>query len=258
MSKISSLVIAKNEEKNIARCIESQLLCIDEIYIFLDDATSDLTEEIIKKYPQVKYEKIAWRGYGETKNTGLKKLTNNWVFWIDADEEITPELSDEIIKFKNIDPHYSSYSVARRAFFLDKWIKHCGWYPGRVVRLFDRQKIEFNQNKVHEGLSVEGPTGVLKNDLNHYTDPTITHYFNKLNNYTSLAASELYEQNKKSSLVDMLFRPLFIFIKMYFLKRGFLDGTHGFLLSFLSAHYVFTKYSKLWELSVKSDQQLKS
>ena len=258
MVKISSLVIAKNEEKNIARCIKSQLRCVDEIYIFVDDSTSDLTEEIIKEFPQVKYERIAWRGYAETKNFGLKKLTNNWVFWIDADEEITSELSEEIIRFKNTEPEYLSYSVARRAFFLDKWIKHCGWYPGRVVRLFDRQKIQFNTNKVHEGLAVEGPPGFLKNDLNHYTDPTINHYFKKLNNYTSLAAKELYEQNKKSSLIDMLVRPLFIFVKMYILKRGFLDGTHGFILSFLSAHYVFTKYTKLWELSVKDSQQLNS
>jgi len=258
MFKISSLVIAKNEENNIARCINSQLNCIDEIYIFLDNATTDSTEEIIKQFPRVKYEKISWQGYAETKNTGLKKLSNNQVLWIDADEEITPELSEEIIILKKTEPVYTAYSVARRAFFLGKWIKYCGWYPGRVIRLFDRNKIQFNQNKVHEGLVVDTPVGLLKNDLNHYTDPTIDHYFKKLNNYTSLAANELFERNKKASLIDMLFRPIFIFIKMYVLKRGLLDGIHGFILSLLSAHYVFIKYLKLWELRVKDNKSLTS
>ncbi len=255
MIKISSLVIAKNEEDNIARCIRSQLNCIDEIFVFLDDSSKDKTEEIIKGFPNVRYEKIKWAGYAETKNNALEKLTNNWVFWIDADEEIMPELSEEINQFKKGVAESSGYSVARRAYFLGKWIKHCGWYPGRVVRLFDRNVARFNDNKVHEGLMVDGKKGELKNDLNHYTDPTVNHYFSKLNNYTTLAARELFEKGKKAGLRDLLLRPLFMFVKMYILKRGFLDGVHGFILSLLSSHYVFIKYAKLWELRLTNKKR---
>ncbi|MDP2302163.1 MAG: glycosyltransferase family 2 protein [Ignavibacteria bacterium] len=251
MIKISSLIIAKNEEANIKRCIESQLNCIDEIFILLDDSTSDSSEEIIKTYPQVRYEKIKWLGYSETKSYGLTKLSHNWVLWLDADEELTPELQKDILDFKNSTPEFSAYSMPRRAFFLGKWIKHCGWYPGRVVRLFDKEKSVFSTNDVHERLNVNGAVGELKTDINHYTDPSIEHYYDKFNRYTSLAAKDAFKKKSKVSLADLLLRPIFIFVKMYIIRKGFLDGRHGFILSVFSANYVFTKYAKIWEASNK-------
>lgn len=246
MIKISSIVIAKNEEKNIARCILSQQDVIDEIIVIIDDESSDKTLEIVKKLKVVYYiEK--WRGYSQTKQFALEKITNEWVLWIDADEAITKGLSDEIKSLKKSIPSYVAYSIPRKAFFLGKWIKHSGWYPGRVVRLFRKDNGRFDNKEVHEGLIIEGKIGKLKNDLEHYTDPDINHYYAKFNRYTSIAADQLHESGKKFKIMDILFRPIIIFVKMYILKLGFLDGIQGFILSVFSANYVFVKYCKLWE-----------
>lgn len=249
--KISSLIIAKNEEANIARCIESQLSCIDDILIILDDSTTDLTESIIQNYPTVRYEKVAWKGYSQTKSYGLTLIETDWVLWLDADEELTLKLQSIIMNFKKEEPEFIAYSVPRKAFFLGKWIRYSGWYPGRVIRLFNKNHAFFNGNDVHEGLNVKGDIGKLNADINHYTDPSIEHYYDKFNRYTSLAAKDADRKNINISLFDMLFRPLLVFSKMYFLRLGFLDGLHGLILAVFSANYVFTKYTKIWELSRK-------
>lgn len=249
VEKISSIIIAKNEEENIERCIKSQLNCIDDIVVMVDNSSTDGTYEIAASFNEVNCVKADWRGYAQTKQEGIKLTKHNWVFWIDADEEITGELADELnaIKTKNIDS--SAFKVARRAYFLGKWIKHSGWYPSYVTRFFNKNYARFDDKNVHEGLDVNGKISKLNNDLNHYTDPTIRHYFNKFNRYTSLAAEELNMVGKKTKLTDIIFRPAFIFIKMYIFKRGFLDGLHGFILAVFSSAYVFTKYTKLWELN---------
>lgn len=252
--KISSLIIAKDEEQNIARCIESQLACIDEIIVLIDDATTDRTEEIVRSFPQVKCQKVIWQGFSKTKQTGLSLATNIWIFWIDADEALTQQLIDELLQFKNEHPKFNAYSFPRRAFFLGKWIKHSGWYPGRVTRLFRKDKIRFSENDVHEHLIVKEEVGNFKADLDHFTDPTIEHYFSKFNIYTSLAAKELFQRKKSFKKTDVLLRPLFIFLKMYIFRLGFLDGFHGFLLAVFSSHYVFTKYAKLWELNQQQEK----
>ncbi len=250
MIKLSSIVIAKNEEENIARCLQSQFNCIDEIIVLIDDKTNDKTLDIVKSFPNLKYELVKWEGYVKTKELALTKTTNDWIFWIDADEEITTELSNELNEFKLSQPKHQAYSVPRKAYFLGKWIKHCGWYPARAIRLFNKNKVKFSDKEVHEHLIVN-EIGKLINHLNHYTDPTISHYYDKFNIYTTLAAKELKGKNKPVTINDLLFRPLFLFIKMYIFKLGFLDGFYGFAISIFSANYVFTKYAKLWKLNKK-------
>ncbi len=251
MLGISSVIIAKNEESNIGRCIESQLDCIDEIIVLVDNSTTDRTFEIAKSYHGVKVHKVIWLGYSATKKIGVTMASNNWVFWIDADEAITNKLSEEINNFKNKTPQFSSYSVPRKAYFLGKWIKHSGWYPGRVTRLFNKNEVRFSDNNVHEHLLVKGDVGQLKFDLDHFTDPTIQHYFEKFNRYTTLAAEEMIKQGKDFRVSDILLRPPFVFIKMYLLRLGFLDGLEGLILAVFSSAYVFTKYCKFWELKIK-------
>jgi (heptosyl)LPS beta-1,4-glucosyltransferase len=252
--KISSVVLAKNEEKNIKSCIESQLECIDEIIVLIDKGTTDNTVEIIKSFPSVKQELIEWKGFSKTKKYGISLCTNNWIFWIDADETVTKELSEEIREFKKSKPAFYAYSIPRKAFFLGRWIMHSGWYPGRVVRLFDRNFVDLSDDEIHEHLILkEKPdsnlkTGELRGILEHYTDPDINHYFLKFNYYTTLAAADLANKGKKFRLSDLCLRPFWLFIKMYIIKLGFLDGTQGFILAVFSSAYVFTKYCKLWEL----------
>ena len=253
--KISSIIIAKNEELNIRRCIESQLECIDEIIIIVDEDSSDKTLEIIKSFSQIKFEITKWMGYAKTKQYAVSLASNDWILWIDADEVITPELCNDLNKFKDSSSTLSAYSIPRLANFLGRWIKHSGWYPGRVVRIFNKNKASFSEKDVHEDLIVNGEIGELQSNLEHYTDPSIKHYFEKFNNYTSLAAEELKRNNKKFHLSDIILRPVFIFIKMYVIKLGFLDGVQGFILAIFSSAYVFTKYSKFWEIKRKKESK---
>lgn len=251
MINLSAIIIAYNEEYNIGRCLNSLSGVVDDIVVLIDSRTTDRTEEIVRSFTSINYEVVDWMGYGPTKNYALTKAKYDWVLWVDADEELTPELKEELKNFKTGNPQYDAYYIKRRAFFLGRWIKHCGWYPGYVIRLFDKNKTRFDTKNVHEGLQVEGQKGYLKNDLNHYTDPNVKHYFDKFNNYTSLAAEELHNNGKRAAITDILLRPPFLFIKMYILRLGFLDGIHGLILSVFSSLYVFTKYVKLWEMNRK-------
>jgi glycosyltransferase involved in cell wall biosynthesis len=245
---LSSIIIAKDEETNIRRCIQSQLSVVDDIVVLVDSRTKDTTVQIASSYTNVNCESVEWNGYAKTKIYAVSKTKYDWILWIDADEELTPELIEEIKQFKAAKPQYNAYDVARRAFFLGKWIKHSGWYPSRVIRLFNKNVVSFEEKEVHEHLNVDGEAGHLKYDLNHYTDPSIEYYFAKFNLYTSLAAKELNEKGKQAGMNDILLRPVFLFFKMYIFRLGFLDGLHGLILAIFSSAYVFTKYCKLWEL----------
>ncbi len=247
MSKLSVVVITKNEENNVRECLDS-VSWADEI-IVVDAGSTDLTVDIVKEYSKKVFSR-PWDGYGAAKNFGIAQCSGEWVLSIDADERITPELRDEILgHFENNDQKISAFSVPRRANFLGKWIYHCGWYPGRITRVFRRSKGRFTEEKVHERLEIDGLIVPLKSDLLHYTDPDLKSYFDKFNKYTSLAAEELMDRGKKFSLIKLIANPVWIFFRMYILKRGFLDGIPGFILCVLSANYVFTKYAKLWEHS---------
>ncbi len=249
--KLSAIVIAKNEEKNLQLCLLSMSKVIDDIVVLIDSSTTDNSFGTASSFANVNCEVVKWQGFAKTKSYAVSKTKHDWIFWVDADEELTEELVDELFQFKSSNPQFDCYDVARRAFFLGKWIKHSGWYPARIKRLFNKQKVFFDTKEVHEGLIVNGPIGHLANDLNHYTDPNIEHYFEKYNIYTSLAAKDLSRRGKIASKVDILFRPVFLFLKMYIFRLGFLDGLHGFILAMFSSSYVFTKYAKLWELSNK-------
>jgi glycosyltransferase involved in cell wall biosynthesis len=245
MATLTVVVLTLNEEANIAACLEG-VRWADEVMV-LDSGSTDRTVEIARRFtPHVLA--VEWKGYGATRNIALDRATGDWVLWLDADERVTGDLGREIRETLQRGPGSpAAYDVARRAYFLGKWIRHCGWYPGRVTRLFRRGSARFNDARVHEQLVVEGPVGSLRNDLLHYTDPDLEHYFRKFNRYTTLAAEELQAAGRRATAWDLTVRPLFAFLKMYVLRLGVLDGMHGFILCTLSSAYVFTKYAKLWE-----------
>ena len=244
MIPISIIVITKNEEHNIEACLESVRWAADIVVV--DAESDDRTVEIARRFTEKVFVKPCM-GFAAAKQFATGQSKNDWILWLDADERILPELADEIQKLIPGNPAHAAFTVARRAYFLGRWIKHSGWYPGRVARLFHKERAQFNSAAVHEGLVIKGTVGQLRNDLLHYTDPNIYHYFTKYNRYTSLAADELSEKGKKGHLSDMLLRPAWLFIKMYFLRLGFLDGMQGLLLAIFSSSYVFTKYAKLRE-----------
>jgi (heptosyl)LPS beta-1,4-glucosyltransferase len=244
MTPVSVIVITKNEEHNIEACLES-VRWADDI-IVVDAESRDRTAEIARRYTEKVFIK-PWMGFAAAKKFAMEQTKNNWILWLDADERVLPELADEIQTLVPTNPSHAALTVARRAYFLGRWIKHSGWYPGRVARLFHKERARFNSAAVHEGLDFEGSVGELRNDLLHYTDPNIYHYFAKYNRYTTLAANELSEKGKTGHLSDMLIRPAWLFFRMYFFRLGFLDGIQGLLLAIFSSSYVFTKYAKLRE-----------
>jgi len=252
LARLSVITLTYNEESNIADCLES-VRWADEL-IVVDSGSTDRTVEYARR-ATANVLSVTWQGYGATRNVALHHATGEWILWLDADERVTPELAAEIKEtmVKN-DAGVAGYSVPRRAYFLGRWIKHCGWYPSRVVRLFRKTRGVFTENRVHEHLIVDGPTVELQKDLLHFTDPDLHHYFTKFNAYTSLAAQDLKDKGRSFRLSNALLRPPFLFLKMYLVRLGFLDGVQGLILCALSSLYVFTKYAKLWELSRKGHQ----
>ncbi len=245
-ARLSVLVLTLNEERNIVDCLES-VRWADEIVV-LDSGSSDRTVDIARRYTD-RVIQAEWKGYGQTRNAGLELVTGEWVLWLDADERITAGLAAEIRRLLGATPDsVSAYRIARRAYFLGRWIRHCGWYPSRAVRLFRRARGRFTETAVHERLLVDGGIAETTHDILHFTDPDLHHYLTKFNRYTTLAADDLQAGGRRFGLSDVLFRPAFTFLKMYMLRRGFLDGMPGFILCVLSSTYVFVKYAKLWEL----------
>jgi len=245
---ISVVIITYNEQDNIKRCLES-VRWADEI-IVIDSGSYDKTLDIVRKYTNKIYIH-KWKGYSKEKNFGILKAKNDWILSIDSDEVVSDELKDEIIKsIKNT--KFDGFFIPRKVYFLDKWIKHCGWYPDFQLRLFKKSKGRFDESKlVHEGVKLNGKIGYLKNSLLHFPYKDLNQYFQRFNKYTTLAANELFKKNKRVIFVNLILNPIFTFFKMYFLKLGFLDGFAGFVVCFLSSFYNFVKYSKLWELTRK-------
>ncbi|MDH7516543.1 MAG: glycosyltransferase family 2 protein [Bacteroidota bacterium] len=242
---LSVIVIARDEAQNIQPCLRSVMWADERVVVVDEGSTDDTAERARSCNAHVIVRR--WEGFAEAKRFAVAQTSNEWVLWLDADERVTEDLAEEIRTTLETDPPFSAYRVPRRAYFLGKWIRHCGWYPGYVVRLFRKSKARFNTLPVHEGLEVEGPVGTFHHDLLHYTDRDLQHYFRKLDRYTTLAATDLEAVGKRASAVDILLRPTAVFLKMYLLRAGFLDGMHGLVLSSLSACYVLAKYAKLWE-----------
>ncbi len=246
MTALSVIVIAHNEEHNIAACLESVAWADDLVVV--DAQSTDRTREMAANCGAKVFER-AWDGYASAKRFALEQTAHPWVLWLDADERVTPELAAELQALIAGNPREAGYDVARRAYFLGRWIRHCGWYPGYVLRLFRKECVQFHDQRVHEYASVNGPVGRLRSDLLHYTDDTLYHYLKKFNRYTSLAAEDRDGGNRQVHRRDVVLRPPFAFLRMYILRGGFLDGRHGLVLSLLSSAYVFAKYAKWWELS---------
>ena len=244
MIPISVIVITRNEERNIVACLESVKWAND--IVIVDAESKDATVALARQFTSKIFIE-PWKSFSDAKQFAVSHSRHQWVLWLDADERVTLELAAEIQSLFESSPTQAAYSVARRAYFLGRWIKHSGWYPGRVPRLFRKDRASFSPAAVHEGLNVQGAVGELRCDLLHFTDPNLYHYLAKFNCYTTLASKESFDARKRFRRIDLLVRPPWLFVKMYVLHLGFLDGVPGLLLALLSSAYVFTKYAKLWE-----------
>ena len=252
LPSLSVLIITANEEHNIRRCLES-VKWADEI-IIVDAESQDRTVEIARQFTDRVFVR-AWQGYTASKNFGIQQASGEWLLWVDADEEITPELAEEI-RTVLAAPVVDGFLLPRQAYFLGRWIRHGGWYPGFVLRLIRRNLARFSDKSVHESLLLPKQVKKLNHPILHFTDPSIHHYFTKLNRYTSLAAADLWQQGKRFHFIDLVIRPIHLTLKMYLFKAGFLDGFQGFLLALFSGVYVVVKYAKLWEIQNRPSEKL--
>jgi glycosyltransferase involved in cell wall biosynthesis len=244
MSKLSAVVVTLNEEANIVDCLKSVAFA-DEI-VLVDSHSSDSTLELAKRFTDKVYQ-ASFEGYGKLKNYAVSRATGDWVLSIDADERVSPELAGEIKKAIQGMEGCCGYLIPRRTYFLGRWIMHGGWYPGYVLRLFRKDSGAFNDVLVHECVVVKGRVGRMRGEILHYSDRDLKHYLRKLDHFTDLSAEVLYRNHRKVRMSDLILRPPFMFLKMYVLKCGFLDGMQGLVLSLLSSVHVLLKYVKLWE-----------
>lgn len=241
--KISAAIITRDAAADIERCLAS-LSFADEI-IVLDTGSSDETVEICRRLGTTVHQRDDWLGFGRMKAAAVALTSNRWVLSIDADEEVTPELRTAITALP-AEPPCAAYAVNRLSRFLGKWIRHCGWHPEYVVRLFDRERAEFDARPVHESVTVTGTVGRLDGLLLHYAYETMEQYVGKLNRYTSAAAGEAVAAGRRSSPARAVARSQVTFLRMWLLKGGFRDGWHGLVLCLCSAFYVLVKYLKIW------------
>jgi glycosyltransferase involved in cell wall biosynthesis len=244
VNKLSVAIITKDEEKNIPTALNS-VKWADEIVV-VDSGSSDKTVEICKQFGANVIDS-EWLGFGKTKQKAVDHCRNRWVLVLDADEVITESLKDSIIKILS-EPKFSGYRIKRNSFYLGKEIKYCGWDKDYTLRLFDREVGRFNEKIVHESVVMEeGLIGKITSPMLHYTFPTISSHIEKMISYSKLGAEQLKNRGKSCNLLTPFLRGGFKFIKMYLLKKGFMDGRNGFLLSVNSSYGVYLKYLYLWE-----------
>ncbi len=249
---LSLTVITKNEEKNIERCLRSVPFASEIIVV--DSDSTDQTRELAQKLG-AKVLVEAWKGFGPQKQFAVEKAQYDWVLSLDADEALSPELSEEILsRFSSLDEK-TAYQLPRRSFHLGRWIHYGGWYPDRQIRLFNRKFSHWDQAQIHEKVETE-KTDQFQSPILHWVFKNLSHQVVTNDRYSGLQAEDLFSRGKRFSLYYLIVKPPSKFFETYFLKRGFLDGLPGFLISVSAAYSVFLKWAKIWELENKKKENL--
>ncbi len=252
--KISAVIIAYNEEKNIAEAIKS-VAWADEILV-VDSESTDKTRKISESLgAKVLVEK--WQGFSEQKQFAIDNAAHDWIFSLDADERVSDELKTEILQLKNTleNELADGYKIPRLSFYMNRPIRHCGWYPDWQLRFFDRRKGKWKDVLIHESVQMQENAKVrkLKGDILHYTIENVSHHHKMIGiRYAPLAARQMFERGRRTSLLKIYTAGTTAFLQTYVLKAGFLDGLAGFTISRFAAHHAFLKHLLLWEMQVKS------
>lgn len=247
MPSLSVAMIVKNEAQDLAACLETVKDWVDEIVI-LDSGSQDNTKQIALEYGAKFYENLDWQGFGKQRQLAQQYVRSDFVLWLDADERITPELKRSILQAVEKNQKNTVYQIGRLSEVFGREIRHSGWYPDYVVRLYPTKLAQYNNSLVHEKVIFPSESHIerLQGDLLHFTYKNLHHYLTKSANYGSAWAEQHFQEGKKGSLFAAFSHALSCFCKMYILKKGFLDGKQGLLLATLSAQSVFNKYADLW------------
>lgn len=248
--KLSVCVVAFNEERNIGRCLES-VRWADEI-IVVDSHSTDRTVEIARRYTD-RVIAQTWLGYVAQKNFALEKATGEWVLCLDADEEVSPELAEEIRGIVRGGGAADGWSMPRRTRYLGRWIKHGGWYPDRKLRLIRKGRGRWGGADPHDKLIVDGRVERLRHPINHYNYRDFADQIQTIQKFSDVAVAGLPSCNRFACVLKMIFHPPVKFLECYVWKAGFLDGLPGFIIAVASSFYVFVKHVKRWERASSVD-----
>lgn len=242
---LSLVVVTKNEEANIERCLASVRGLVSEIVV-IDSGSTDRTCELAQKHgARVIHQE--WLGYGPQKAFGATQAKYDWILSLDADEALSPELAAEISdRFKTLDPQIG-YEMPRKSFHMGRWILHGGWYPDRQLRLFNRQHSNWSEAGIHEKVQC-ARTERLHEPILHWVFRSLSHQIETNNRYSSLQAEDLKKRGVRFSYFKLCFKPWIKFFECYFWKLGFLDGMPGFVIAVGAGYSVFLRWSKLWEI----------
>ncbi|CAN5572213.1 glycosyltransferase family 2 protein [soil metagenome] len=243
MIPLSAIIITLNEERNISRCIDSLHNVADEILV-VDSFSTDRTREICLQ-KGVRFIQNQWKGYSVQKNFAQVQASNDFIISMDADEALSDELANSIREIKKAGV-LQLFSFNRLTNYCGKWIRHGGWYPDIKIRLYDRNKCEW-EGTIHEKLiyPLNEKVSLLKGDCFHFTFYTVDEHMKQVDKFTALMAEEEFSKGKRASLFNLVINPAVKFIRDYFFRLGFMDGMEGFRISRISAYATYLKYSRL-------------
>ena len=250
---LSVVVITKNEAGVIARCLES-VAWADEIVV-LDSASSDGTPDIARKWKAKVKATTDWPGFGPQKNRALDLATGDWILSLDADEWVTPELRAAIERAVAEPGDNVAFKMPRLSSYCGRFMRHSGWWPDHVARLFRRGQARFSDDLVHERLIVNGAIGTLNEPLLHEAIRDLDDALVKMNAYSAAGARMQLELGRKASLAGAVWHGAWTFFRTYVLRAGFLDGREGFMLAVSNAEGAYYRYLKLLLLSEKSSER---
>lgn len=245
MNRISFCVLTLNEEKNLARALKSAQNVADEI-IVADSGSTDCTEEIARQYG-AKFFYRAWTNFGDQRNFAMAQASCEWIYTLDADEELSEELRASLLAWKKKDAPLNAYEMPRLTWYLGAWIKHSGWYPNLQRRLYRKSAGKYD-GIVHETLVFAGEVGFLKGDLLHYTVENFAEHEENVERYSTLAAQKMFEEGKRKWRGAMWAATPWNFLQSFVFRLGFLDGYRGVLIARMNARTTQLKFAKLGKL----------
>ena len=245
-SPLSACIITFNEEHNIRECLES-VAWADEIVV-VDSFSTDATVDVCRKFTSEVHQR-EWPGWVAQKNYACSMAQHEWVLSLDADERVTPGLREEIEDVLGAaEIGYDAFAMPRLTWYMGRWIRHGGWYPGRRVRFFRKSKTQWVGDILHERAEVDGPVGRFKGDILHYTYRDFSHHLQTIDRYSTASAEVLFSQGKRCRWFHLILRPPSNAFRKYILQLGILDGVPGLLIALATAMLSLSKYAKLREM----------
>jgi glycosyltransferase involved in cell wall biosynthesis len=241
--KLSLIVITNNNQAVVGRCLESARWADESVVV--DSGSTDATPEICREHGAQFHRTPDWPGHGPQKNRALDRAHGEWVLSLDSDEWVTPDLQTEIQRTLADPGTHVAFAIPRRSSFCGRYMKHSGWWPDYVVRLFRRDAARFSEDHTHDRLMVQGTIGRLRQPLMHEAIVDLDQMLVKMNMYSTSSARMLQKSGRRASLFTALLHGTWAFFRTYFLRAGFLDGREGFMLAVANAEGSYYRYLKL-------------